>query len=225
MNQPDPLRERLLIRKNKKKEALWMLSFSDLCLILMCLFALIISISTIDNQKFDNITGNMAAKTPAEKKKEKNLKSIKISLQKEIEKRKLKNTVEVKLDADGLAIEFKDKLLFRSGSAAPNAQYRQVVGKVLQIIAKAPKKYEIELEGHTDDVKLSGRGRYRNNWELSSARGLALLSQLKKRGVSEKRMHIRSYAHTRPKIATNRLPRSALAAARAANRRVVIRLN
>jgi len=212
-------------RKFKKKEALWMLSFSDLCLILMCLFALIISISTIDNQKFDNITGNLKAKDPAVKKKEKNLKYIEEVLRKQIKRQKLNKVVAVKLDADGLNIEFKDKLLFRSGSAAPNPQYQRTVGKVLAVIASSPKKYEIELEGHTDDLKLSGRGRYRNNWELSSARGLALLKELEKKGVTESRMHIRSYAHTRPKVAYHRLRGEALKRARAANRRVVIRLH
>lgn len=212
-------------RNLKKKEALWMLSFSDLCLILMCLFALIISISTIDNQKFDNITGNLKAKDPAIKKKEKNLKSIEQTLKQEIERQKLKKVVSVKLDADGLAIEFKDKLLFRSGSASPNPQYQKIVAKVLAIIAASPKKYDIELEGHTDDLKLSGRGRYKNNWELSSARGLALLKALETRGVNERRMHIRSFAHTKPKIAYAKLQGPALNRARAANRRVVIRLN
>jgi chemotaxis protein MotB len=221
----NPLEDKLNRRKYKKKEALWMMSFSDLCLILMCLFALIISISTVDSQKFDNITGNLAAKTPAKKKKEKNLKSIEEVLKKEISKRKLKKVVEVKLDADGLAVEFRDKFLFRSGSAAPNPQYEKVVSEVLKIIAASPKKYDIELEGHTDDLKLSGRGRYKSNWELSSARGLALLTKLESRGVQEDRMHIRSYAHTKPKVTYQKLQGPALDRARAANRRVVIRLN
>lgn len=221
----NPLEDKIAARKYKKKDALWMMSFSDLCLILMCLFALIISISTIDNQKFDNITGNLKAKDPAVKKKEKNLKYIQEVLEKEITNKKLKSVVEVKLDADGLAIEFKDKLLFRSGSAAPNPQYEQVVAQVLKIIAAAPEKYNIELEGHTDDLALSGRGRFKNNWELSSARGLALLSQLENKGVRENRMQIRSFAHTKPKIQYAKLSGPELEKARAANRRVVIRLN
>ena len=211
--------------KPKKSEALWMLSFSDLCLILMCFFALMLSFSTINSQKFDNVSGNMSAKIDAEKKKEKNLKAIEESVNARIKKKKdLKKSVQVKLDSDGLAIEFNSALLFSSGSANANPRYRKVVREVLEIIADSPKKYQISLEGHTDDARLSGRGKYRSNWELSSARGVTLLNEFKQMGVPEGRMYVMSFAHTKPKVKYRRLKGRRLMAARAKNRRVVIRL-
>ena len=40
------------------------------------------------------------------------------------------------------------------------------LSSIFQIIAKSPKKYGISIEGHTDDVPLSGRGRHKSNWDL-----------------------------------------------------------
>lgn len=210
--------------KVRKSEALWMMTFSDLSLILMCFFALILSFSTINNQKFDNITGNLKSPNPAEKKKEKNLKSIEEQIKKAIQRKNLQKQVSVKLDADGLNIEFRDKLLFSSGSANPNPATRRTLGEVMTIISKSPDKYHIELEGHTDNVPLSGRGRYRSNWDLSAARSVTLLNDFKRRGVKEERMHVLAYAHTKPKVPITGKRGRALAVAQAANRRVVIRI-
>jgi len=223
MEQPQPFRTRK--SKNKKNEALWMLSFSDMCLILMCFFALIISMSTVNSQKFDNVAGNLSAKVDAEDRKEQNLKAIQEHLKHEINRRQLKNHVTVNLDADGLSVEFKDQLLFRPGSADPNPEYRATIQQVMRVLANAPERYQISLEGHTDDVPMSGRGRFRSNWELSAARSVSLLNEFRTLQVDERRMHIEAYAHTRPKIAFHGLQGQALAAARAANRRVVIRLH
>ena len=51
-----------------------------------------------------------------------------------------------------------------------------------------------------------------------------MLNQFKKKGVSEKRLSVISYAHTRPKIAYKGKKGRKLRAARNANRRVVIRI-
>jgi chemotaxis protein MotB len=65
---------------------------------------------------------------------------------------------------------------------------------------------------------------YRDNWDLSSARGVALLSQMALMGVPEKRMSVSGYAHTRPKVPYVGKVGDALEQSRAANRRVVIRV-
>lgn len=210
--------------KVRKSEALWMMTFSDLSLILMCFFALILSFSTINNQKFDNVTGNLKSPNPAEKRKEKNLKSIEEQIKKAIQKKNLQKQVAVTLDADGLNIEFRDKLLFGSGSARTNPAAQRTLGEVMAIISKSPDKYHIELEGHTDNVPLSGRGKYRSNWDLSAARSVTLLNEFKRRGVREGRMHVLAYAHTKPKVPVQGKRGMSLKAAQAANRRVVIRL-
>jgi chemotaxis protein MotB len=93
----------------------------------------------------------------------------------------------------------------------------------MKVLAMAPADYKLIFEGHTDDVPISGK-KFRSNWELSAARGIALLNDFKVRGVAETRMAVRAFAQTKPKIPLTGLKGVPLDNARAANRRVVIRL-
>ncbi len=212
-----------------KSDGLWLMSFADLSFVLMCFFALMLSFSSMDKQRFENVRDGMLAKSPVEvknkktvKKKKNNLKSLSEKLIKEIEKQKLAATVTYK--ADGVAVELNDKLFFRSGSANMQHQYRHLTAKVMKIIANAPSRYHLVLEGHTDDLPLGKSAAYRSNWELSSARSVSMLNELKRYGVPDNRMSVIAYAHTKPKVEVSGLRGKALSSARSKNRRVIIRI-
>lgn len=215
------LDEILAKKKFKKKEALWLLSFSDLSLVLMCFFVLLLSFSKIDRRKFENVQDNIVAKV--KKTKQENLQTVYEKLKREVKRKKLTEKVSVDYGADGVEVEFKDGLLFKTGSASPNKHFEKTIAKVLNIIAKAPPKYHITLEGHTDDVPSRG-GDYPSNWELSAARGHSLLKKLNSQGVAENRMSILALAHTKPKVDYKKLNGPELKRARSANRRVVVRI-
>lgn len=210
-------------RKSKvsKGEGLWLMSFSDMSLILMSFFALQLSYSTPDKRKYDNLN---SAITQSAKTNTNNLQTMSTQIQQVIKDKKLEKMAEVSLGVNGLNIEFKDATLFASGSAEPNPANAKVVDEVMAIVAKAPSNYKLVIEGHTDDTPIVS-GKFRSNWDLASARSVALLDTFKARGVSEKRMSVAAYAHTRPKVKVAGLKDpAALKKARAANRRVVIRL-
>ncbi len=210
--------------KTKKGEDLWLMSFSDMAIILLSFFALMLSMSKVDKQKFDNLSEGMSAKVAEHVNTQQNLKSISEKIQTEIKKRNLDKVAQVTFDTDGVAIEFSDRLVFGVGSAEPNPSFATTTEQVMSLIAKSPDRYRIVLEGHTDDTPLSGLGTFKSNWDLSAARGVALLRQFQKRGVAEQRMSVVSLAHTRPKVPIEGKNGVQLEAARAANRRVVIRL-
>ena len=83
---------------------------------------------------------------------------------------------------------------------------------------------EIRAEGHTDDKPIPMNSKFRNNWELSSARALNLVQRLSE--LAEMHQHYFSalgYGEFRPKITINNIKnRSELEEARAQNRRVEI---
>ena len=83
---------------------------------------------------------------------------------------------------------------------------------------------EIRAEGHTDDKPIPMNSKFRNNWELSSARALNLVQRLSE--LAEMDQHYFSalgYGEFRPKITINNIRnRSELEEARAQNRRVEI---
>ena len=207
--------------KVKKAEALWLMSFSDLSLILIAFFVLQLSFSKVDKKKYDNIQTTMNAKIV--EKKEDNLKVLNEKLLNELKKQKLDQSASVQLNTNGLAVEFKDGLLFGPGSAKSNQKFTVTVGAVMKLIAASPDRYHVVIEGHTDDTPINSRD-FQSNWELSAARGFALMRQFKARGVAESRMSVEAFAQTRPKVAIAALKGEDLAKARAANRRVVIRI-
>jgi chemotaxis protein MotB len=104
-----------------------------------------------------------------------------------------------------------DRVLFEPGQADLRSEGREVVDKLAAAIGRLPNK--LTVEGHTDNVPISGR--YASNWELSTARATTVLRELIERhGISPARLSAAGYADERP-LATNDT-----AEGRAANRRV-----
>lgn len=204
----------------KKSEALWMLSFSDMSLVLLCFFVLMISTMKPDKEKYKHIKEGMNTETP--EKKTDSIKSVAQKIEKVIKKKKLQKNANITIDSEGLHIEFKDGMLFKSGSSKLKQKSVKAVDSILKIISNVNDEYQINIEGHTDDVPIRGSIKYPSNWELSASRAISLMHRLQGKGVPESRLSVRAYAHTRPKVPYKNLNGRALAKARAINRRVVI---
>jgi chemotaxis protein MotB len=115
-------------------------------------------------------------------------------------------------------------VLFASASANLGEKALKDASPILNILSKTDKKYSLAFEGHTDDMPMGKNSLFRDNWDLSSARGVALLSQMARMGVPEERMSVAGYAHTRPKQPYVGKTGTELETARTSNRRVVIRV-
>ncbi|MDZ7907218.1 MAG: peptidoglycan -binding protein, partial [Gemmobacter sp.] len=82
---------------------------------------------------------------------------------------------------------FSSEVLFNPGSAdlAPEGrrQIAGVVGTLNEIRAQIPDGIDwiIRVDGHTDNVPLSGTGAFRDNWELSQARALSVVRYMQDR--------------------------------------------
>jgi chemotaxis protein MotB len=87
---------------------------------------------------------------------------------------------------DGVRIEgdrfvFSSEVLFPPGSATLSVAGRNEVAKVADILKSVADAipegidWVIRVDGHTDDVPLSGFGAFADNWELSQARALSVV--------------------------------------------------
>lgn len=76
-------------------------------------------------------------------------------------------------EQDGkLYVSLQDKLLFPSGSATVNKDGKEALSKLAAVITNSP-DIQILVEGHTDNVPI--RGRFEDNWALSTARATAIV--------------------------------------------------
>ncbi len=119
---------------------------------------------------------------------------------------------------------FQSEVLFSSGSADISDGGKKELGKLasvlLDIAGQIPSDigWVLEVDGHTDDVPLSGNGKYKNNWELSAARATSVVEYLISQGVPPKRLVAAGYGQYQP-IAEGDTPE-----ARAQNRRIELKL-
>ena len=225
-NAPDesvtvPLRVRGKKFVRQKEDGLWLMSFSDMSMILVSFFILQLSFSTMNQQKVDVL--REAIQTSKFIAKKDSLTAVSNRIDNEIKRLKLDKNASVQLDPNGVVVEFKDGLLFSTGAAEGNPQFSAVVSQVMKVIAAAPSHYKLKIEGHTDDQPINSP-KFASNWELSAARAISLMRMFSARGVDENRLSVQAFAHTRPKRTTTGLVGPELEQARAANRRVVIRI-
>jgi len=123
--------------------------------------------------------------------------------------------VSVSQGREGVTLRIDTSLLFPSGQAVLTPQGRGVIESLMDVLARFDG--QISVEGHTDSVPIS-TARFPSNWELSSARAIAVVRHLERQGFNISRMRAVGYADTQP------MEPNATADGRAANRRVELLL-
>ena len=147
--------------------------------------------------------GPGGAKTSAEQQKNEKLAELLPSLKllsEELKKEIAEGKITISMQARGLVVSFNQAALFPPGEDAISPEAYDGMEKVARAIGKMPNP--VRLEGHTDSTPIN-TARFRSNWELSSARSIAILELLtNKFGVPRTRLSIAGYADTAP-VASN----------------------
>jgi len=115
-----------------------------------------------------------------------------------------------------LTVRMAEKVLFPSGSATVSKAGKETLEKIA-VAFKDVKSRMIRVEGHTDNVPIKTE-RFPSNWELSSARAIAVVRILQDQGVEPTLLGAAGYASYQP-VAPNDS-----ADGRAQNRRIEISL-
>lgn len=69
-------------------------------------------------------------------------------------------------------VSLQESLLFPSGSAEVNPRGKEALGKLAQALNSNP-EISVLIEGHTDSIPI--RGKYQDNWALSTARATSIV--------------------------------------------------
>jgi flagellar motor protein MotB len=94
-------------------------------------------------------------------------------------------------------INIDNSICFDSGSAVLKKDVKKTLSKISNTLSNFPEN-NIQVEGHTDDVPIRSR-QFPSNWELSSARALAVLGLLlQKSDIEPGRLSAAGYGEYHP---------------------------
>lgn len=85
------------------------------------------------------------------------------------------NELTVSIKNGKVYVSLQENLLFPSGSAVVNPKGKQALSKLADVLNSNP-DITVDIEGHTDSVPI--RGRYQDNWDLSTARANSIVRVL-----------------------------------------------
>ncbi len=207
----------------------WLLTYADMITLLLALFIILFSISTINKVKLQRLVRDLGGgfnsqdainnppngmTTSATKD---DLQAMQAQLQSYIQSQSLQKSVQTKITRDGKKRELvitllSDKQLFDSGKADIKPFTKKILDEVYrQLKGRAN---EVRVEGNTDNVPISNEN-FPSNWELSSARATGVARYfVEDDGLAPRRISALGYGEYRPRVAND------TDAHRAQNRRV-----
>jgi chemotaxis protein MotB len=119
---------------------------------------------------------------------------------------------------------FQSEVLFPSGTAVLNPAGAEEMKKLALALIDLQKEipddinWVLRVDGHTDDIALSGTGQFKDNWELSSARAISVVKYLIANGVPANRLVAAGFGEFQP-LEPGETPE-----VRARNRRIELKL-
>jgi chemotaxis protein MotB len=216
----------------------WMVTFSDLIMLLLTFFVMLLAMSSMDQRMLKEILINvhdaagllefsgsrgindLAAFLKKYKDKERlfmidqNL--LRYLFMPSIESGKEMEEIEIDITDDerGIVISFQGDILFDPGEVKIKKDVFPFLDSIAGAIDSCPN--DILIMGHTDNMPVHSE-LYESQWELSAYRGLSVLEYfLKEKGLSPSRFSVGGYGPSRP-LYPNDTPKD-----RALNRRVEI---
>ena len=180
----------------------WMITFSDLIMLLLTFFVLLLSMSSMDTKRLKNLfthftkaTGvlemsgyreianlvNFVARYNDSDKllvvdQNSLLEMFGVIKTPEKEQKELKDKLaelmQLTDDTRGIVLSFPDDIFFDLGKATLKKDILPVLDVIATAIRSSPNA--ILIIGHTDDIPVKGE-LYASNWELSAYRGLSVL--------------------------------------------------
>ncbi len=103
----------------------------------------------------------------------------------------------IKVEDGRIAIQLPNNILFDSGRAQLNQNGKKTLGQIAEVLSQFNTR-RFQVEGHTDNMPINSN-RFPSNWELSSARALAVLHVLIEAGVSPKNLSAAGFGEFQPR--------------------------
>ena len=164
----------------------WAITFADLALLLLCFFVMLTAQRQAQTTLAD--AGVDLALSPALE--------LSDALQKKFAAEIADGWLKVDARTGSLHVQFGASDGFESGSDNLATRTLTLIDAMGSLLSR--EDVTITVIGHTDNVPISTE-RFRDNWELSSARAISVIRELIRRhGVDPRRLEAKGYADTHP---------------------------
>ncbi len=195
----------------------YMLTWGDMCTLLLCFFVLLVAMSSTDAGKFQiaasslhNALSGVLESLPSIMIKQEVLqpklggdeqnKRLAIDasqrIRKAVKKEGLEDAIKVRVTETGIAIQLANPIGFDLGKADIKPELLGTLREIASIIGRV-KGTEIRVEGHTDDLPIHTK-EFPSNWELSAARSLNIVKYFAQQGIDPARLSAIGYGEYRP---------------------------
>ncbi|MBB5021697.1 OmpA/MotB family protein [Desulfurispira natronophila] len=214
-------------KKNKRQRKsstpsapFFLVTFSDLAILLLTFFILLLSMATLDKIKIVQSLGtlrdslgvlNLGRQTevsPVPVMVTAQMQEIEQVMMEEVtdavqaltEAAGLEEQIEVEVEADGegIRVTLAEELLFDRGRAEIKPAAFPILDQLATIIHQSNRN--IRVEGHTDNVPVP-TSRYATNWELSTARAVNVVKYfVQPRNLDPRKFVAAGYGEFKPKV-------------------------
>ncbi len=189
----------------------WLISYADFITLLLALFVVLFASSRLDRKKARQVAhavtealhGGSASEIEPQPAAAANVKpggnglvTVLDFLNNALAAEIRAGRIALHLDSRGLTISLRQAAFFPSGGdEIADSEYGSLE-RIAGAIRDLPNA--IQLEGHTDSTPIHNK-RFRSNWELSAARGIAMLRLFEDRfGIPADRFAVAGYGETKP---------------------------
>jgi chemotaxis protein MotB len=142
--------------------------------------------------EFQRLVGERDAAVAAAQKRLDTLRGMLAKFKAMIESGKIK----IKISNGKMVVEMASEILFPSGKAKLSAEGEQAITEVAGVLATIGDR-NFQVAGHTDNVPIKTK-RFKSNWELSTARAVAVVKHMIDNGMNASNLSAAGYAETQP---------------------------
>jgi len=199
----------------------WLITFSDLTMLMLVFFIMLYSMSSPDTGKVDSalqsVTAALGGKadklaTSTISREEAGVILDQVMMQKQIQiaqkkvfsdvkylqtKKGLEGLIGANFEDGVITIRAPGDVLFAKGEVNLSDKGREVILAMKDFFAQHPDQ-TINIRGYTDDMQPVSGSRFRDNWEVSSLRAVNVLRLLMQMGVESKRLTSTGLADMNP---------------------------
>jgi len=213
-------------KREEPEDEGWLITFADMCVLLMCFFVLLFSISKPDEKQLEKVAESLRLQgffndaIPTDDPYEKVKKELSISLGASgFDKYMAATQTPTSID-----VELASSAFFVPGSAQFSREALPMLEMIAgQILPLAKADIVVSVEGHTDDSPVNS-AQYPSNWELSSARAANVVRFLIDKKFPPQKLRAVGLAATKPKAPNRDSAGTPIAANQDLNRRVIVRM-